>query len=125
MAECDDLLAEHNLRRKQAELPPLVFNTNLMAAAKWHADYMHKNRSMTHVEGYLWNKDRTVANRAKNNGYMFTHIGENIARGQQTVNEVMQTWWNSAPHKNNILGSYVHIGVARTGDYWCVVFGKS
>lgn len=121
----DEMLTEHNAYRKVVKLTPLVMNQQLMIAAKSHADYMDRNGSMTHMEGWIWSKNRTVANRAKNNGYQFTFIGENIAWGQHTVMEVMKTWWNSPPHKSNILGNYADVGFARTGDYWCVVFGKS
>jgi uncharacterized protein YkwD len=121
----NELLSEHNALRRSAGLAPLKLNEDLVRAAKWHSDYMQKNRSMTHVEGWVWDKNRTVANRAKNNGYVFSSIGENIAWGQKSVVDVMTTWWHSAPHKSNILGNFVDVGMWRSGDYWCVVFGKA
>lgn len=37
--------------------------------------------------------------------------GENIARGQANAEHVMNSWMNSEGHRNNILGSFTHIGV--------------
>jgi uncharacterized protein YkwD len=56
-------------------------------------------------------------------------VAENIAFGQQAIEEVMRDWMNSKGHRQNMLGNYKDIGVAvatnaRGELYWCVVFGE-
>ena len=59
----------------------------------------------------------------------FMMMGENIAAGQQTVEEVMTCWMDSPGHRKNILANYTHIGAGiatgRNGKkFWCIDFGK-
>lgn len=56
-------------------------------------------------------------------------LGENVAAGQTSVDQVMTAWMNSSGHKANILGSYTHAGFAQaTGAngviYWTQEFGS-
>lgn len=45
-------------------------------------------------------------------GLNYSHIGENIAAGQATPEEVVEAWLNSAPHRKNILSEdYIYMGV--------------
>lgn len=53
--------------------------------------------------------------------------GENIAKGQQSAQQVVQSWMNSSGHRQNILSpNYTHIGVGYadggTGPYWTQMF---
>jgi uncharacterized protein YkwD len=55
-------------------------------------------------------------------------IGENIAKGQDTAEQVMRAWMNSPEHRANILGSQfkvIGIGFASSGstEYWVQHFG--
>ncbi len=63
-------------------------------------------------------------------GYRWSTWGENIARGQQTPESVMDAWMNSPGHRANILncdfkdlGVGVHI--ASGGPWWTQNFGAS
>ena len=54
-------------------------------------------------------------------------IGENVAYGQTTPERVVKAWMDSKGHKENILGSYTHMGVGVYQDsagtyYWCQLF---
>ena len=55
-------------------------------------------------------------------------MAENIAMGQRTSNEVLNSWMNSSGHRANILNrSYRRIGVAAYTTpqgtiYWCQQF---
>ena len=67
--------------------------------------------------------------RIKAEGYRFEKAGENVAYGQPSVAEVMRSWMDSRPHRENILGDFTEIGVAveyaEDGTpYWCVDFGR-
>lgn len=63
-------------------------------------------------------------------GLKFSAGGENIAYGQRTASEVMNSWMNSAGHKANILSqsyTYIGIGVAKAANgtlYWTQMFMK-
>jgi uncharacterized protein YkwD len=70
----------------------------------------------------------TVADRVKRAGYVYVRVGENIADGQETVEEVMRSWIKSPGHRENILADFTEMGAAQAEDdkgnpYWCVNFG--
>ena len=51
-------------------------------------------------------------------GLKFSAAGENIAYGQKTAAEVMNTWMNSAGHRANILSeAYTQIGIGVAKSY--------
>src|SRR5437899_568998 len=61
-------------------------------------------------------------------GYRYERAGENVARGQRTLDAVMTAWLTSPGHRRNLLGEYSEIGAAYATDeagipYWCVTFG--
>ena len=60
--------------------------------------------------------------------YPYILVGENIANGQEDVDEVMTTWMESPGHRENILAEFTEMGGALVKDdvgmnYWCVDFG--
>lgn len=61
-------------------------------------------------------------------GIQYTYAGENIAAGQQTPQDVMNSWMNSPGHRSNILNpNYTTIGVGFAkggayGTYWTQQF---
>ncbi|MBA4066231.1 MAG: CAP domain-containing protein [Isosphaera sp.] len=114
-----------NAERKKADLPPLAAAPKLTAAARGHAANMAKQDKLNHTLD-----DKTFADRAKDAGYKYRALGENIAWGQAGPKEVVEGWMNSKPHKENILkDEYTEIGVgvaknAKGERYWVQVFGK-
>lgn len=93
------MLAAVNAERKRAGSPPLTANSKLDQAAQRHAADMLARHYFAHEspEGH------TVSERAKEAGYGWRAIGENIAEGQTSVAEVMTTWMHSPGHRRNIL----------------------
>lgn len=63
-------------------------------------------------------------------GVQYTSAGENIAAGQKTASEVMNSWMNSSGHRANILNKdYAEIGIGfveggKYGTYWVQLFKK-
>lgn len=63
-------------------------------------------------------------------GVQYSSAGENIAAGQMTAQEVMDSWMNSSGHRANILNSdYTKIGIGyveggRYDFYWVQLFTK-
>ena len=93
------LLAAVNAERKRAGGPPVTANSKLDQAAQRHAEDMLARHYFAHEspEGH------TIRERAKEAGYDWRAIGENIAEGQTSVAEVMSTWMHSPGHRHNIL----------------------
>ena len=119
------ILNAHNKLRAEAELPPLAFAPLLAEAALIQAADMAEHDEMKH-EG---SDGSTPADRVKRVGYRFLTTGENVAVTYPNVTQVMKAWFESPPHKKNILGDFTDLGVARVADadgkaYWCVEFGK-
>jgi uncharacterized protein YkwD len=114
----------HDSRRVAAGWPPFRSSVKLQAAAQGHVDLMAREGQMSHQlagEGDLG--ERLLGVR-----YAYLRGGENIARGQRSVAEVMAGWMKSPGHRANILGDFSEAGfaVAYGTDglpYWCSVFG--
>jgi uncharacterized protein YkwD len=118
------LLVVHNRERKQENLGPLKLAPKLCESAAIHARDMAKRQMLDHQGS----DGSTVLDRVKRVGYIYLRVGENIANGQKTVDQVMDTWMKSPGHRANILGDYTEMGAARVEDdegtnYWCVNFG--
>jgi uncharacterized protein YkwD len=116
-----EILAKVNAERKRAGAPPLRPNGRLDQAAQRHAQDMLARHYFAHEspEGH------TVRERARDAGYDWRAIGENIAEGQLSVDEVMDTWMHSPPHRKNILDrDFKELGVGlalgRSGNEWQV-----
>src|SRR5262249_25809617 len=70
----------------------------------------------------------TPFRRMERSGYRYLRAGENVARGQTGVDEVMSGWMSSPGHRRNILGKFTEIGAGYATDaggtpYWCVPCG--
>ena len=74
-----------------------------------------------------------VFGRTREAGYAADSVGENIAKGQRSVDEVMKGWMQSNEHRRNILnpmfteaGYGVALGRMPQGDevLWVQVFGR-
>jgi uncharacterized protein YkwD len=120
----DALIEEHNRIRKEHKLSTLTPSKRLQTAAEMHARDMARRSTMTH-EG---SDGSRIGDRAKAQHYDYRRVGENIAKGRFTIEQVMTGWINSEVHRNNILGSFSQIGAAIAFDeggtpYWCITFG--
>ncbi|MDF2379699.1 MAG: CAP domain-containing protein [Candidatus Gracilibacteria bacterium] len=120
-----------NQERLKEGLTPLRYNKKLETSAQLHTDDMEKNDYFAHasIDG------REPFNRIEDAGYLepfheckcsksYT-VGENIAKGQTTPEQVMKDWMNSPDHKENILNpDYDEIGIGISGNYWGQNFGN-
>jgi uncharacterized protein YkwD len=115
-----------NQERAKQGLPPLAWHSALAAAAGSYAQTMASTNCFSHTCPPVTD----MVQRDVNAGYFpWRSLGENIAAGQQTPEEVMQAWMNSPGHRANILNaSYKDIGIGRAtggsyGIYWVQEFG--
>lgn len=95
-----------NVERQRRGLRPLAQNDKMMADARSWSEVQATRHRMYHSRmGYA----------------------ENVAYGQTTPQEVVQTWMNSPGHRRNILASNrstIGVGLAYGGGrpYWTQVF---
>jgi len=108
-----------------AAAPALTLNTQLGQAAQGHASDMATQNYFSHTS-----KDgRTFVQRITATGYAYRTIGENIAAGQSTPQQVVAGWLQSEGHCRNIMNpSFRELGVGYArggsyGHYWVQDFG--
>ncbi len=116
------MLARVNAARKGWAYP-LRANPKLDLAAQRHAEDMLARHYFAHESP----EGKTVRERARTAGYDWRVIGENIAEGQFSVDEVMDTWMQSPPHRRNILDrDFKELGVGlalgKSDGGWRVVW---
>ena len=106
----NDYRAKHGLR-------PLKLNKNLCKGTQAHAEWMSRNRSMTHAN---------LRNVGKNGGYKGFVNTENIAAGQRNYKEAFTSWINSSGHRQNILNPNAKdLGFGFKNGYWSMNTGVS
>jgi uncharacterized protein YkwD len=102
---------------------PLRQNAQLDLAAQRHAEDMLARNYFAHESP----EGKTVRERSRAAGYVWRVIGENIAEGQFSVDEVMETWMRSPGHRRNILDRDfkelgVGLAIGKSGGEWRVVW---
>ncbi|MEV7545351.1 sigma-70 family RNA polymerase sigma factor [Streptomyces sp. NPDC089915] len=118
------VIALVNSERAAAGCGPLKEDAQLDKAAQGHSDDMARRGFFDHTNPDGADPgDRTTAA-----GYRWSTYGENIAKGQQTAQDVMDSWMKSPGHRANILNcSFKDIGVGMHpgagGPWWTQNFG--
>ena len=123
------MLARVNQERATLGLAPVRESAALDRAAQAHADDMVRRSYFGHQSP----DGATVVNRAAKAGYSSASLGENIAQGEKTVDEVMIWWMASAGHREQIVNAgYTDLGVGlayaeKNGSFsvvWVQAFGS-
>ncbi|MFF9912427.1 CAP domain-containing protein [Streptomyces sp. NPDC013457] len=119
----DQVISLVNAERAKAGCGPLSANATLTRAAQGHSDDMAARDYFDHT-----NPDGDgPGERVTAAGYPWSTYGENIAMGQSTPEQVMNSWMNSPGHRANILNcDFKEIGIGvhdEGGPYWTQVFG--
>ena len=104
---------------------PLTWNEQLAAAAEVHAKDMSKRNYFNHVSASGKSvMDRIISAGYTPEGYQRYIIGENIAKGQPSIEKVMKSWFKSDHHCLNLMNpAYKEIGIAESNLYWVQDFG--
>jgi len=116
-----------NVERAKVGQPALVENSELSRVARIKSEDFVKNNYFSHTSPTYGSPFEMI----KSFGITFTSAGENIASGQKTAAEVMNSWMNSSGHKANILNStynQIGVGVAKESNgniYWTQMFIRS
>eukprot|EP00401_Gymnodinium_catenatum_P083310 CAMPEP_0117555578 /NCGR_PEP_ID=MMETSP0784-20121206/51346_1 /TAXON_ID=39447 /ORGANISM="" /LENGTH=179 /DNA_ID=CAMNT_0005352787 /DNA_START=57 /DNA_END=593 /DNA_ORIENTATION=+ len=105
-----ELLQYVNDARAQAGAPSVCLNEKLNVAAQQQSD--------SGVYAHTWKYINDL-------GYEWTMLGQNIARGQTSVQSVFSAWYNEEPpmdfHRRNILNpafNQMGVGWAQSDNYW-------
>ncbi|MGG1685052.1 CAP domain-containing protein [Pseudalkalibacillus sp. NRS-1564] len=110
-----------NAEREKAGLPALEVDTELSKVAQAKSEDMRDNNYFAH-NSPTYGSPFDMMNQF---GVDYQSAGENIAKGQQTPEEVVNAWMNSEGHRKNIMnGSFTHIGVGyvEEGNIWTQQF---
>lgn len=110
-----------NEKRTSRGLKPLTANWELSRVARYKSQDMVNNKYFSHTSPTYG----SPFNMIKNFGIKYRSAGENIAYGQRTPEQVVNSWWNSAGHRANMLNAnYTDIGVGyvSNGNYWTQMF---
>ena len=115
-----------NAERAKAGLRPLTLSDKLTNIAYKKAKDMADKNYFSHQSPTYGSPFDML----KQFGVSYSYAGENIAAGQKSAEEVMNSWMNSSGHRANILNkNYTQIGVGfyRGGQYgteWVQLFIK-
>jgi len=115
-----------NQQRAYNGLPALKANWEVCRVARYKSQDMIDKRYFAHQSPTYG----SPFNMMENFGIRFSAAGENIAYGQRTPQEVMNSWMNSPGHRSNILNrtyNQIGVGVAKSSNgtfYWTQMFIK-
>lgn len=119
-----------NVERNKHGLRPFVRSLQLDQSARLHAQDMYERGFYSHQtpegESELQRIERTGYLNIDTIGaaHWTTATAENIAKGQETPEEVVRDWMESPDHRKNILSKeYEDLGVGVHGEHWVQNFG--
>ena len=109
-----------------AAVPPLILSSKLTRAALEHSKDMARHSEFEH-EG---SDGSTPPQRATRAGYVWRTVGENIAAGATSADEVMAGWLASSGHCENLMDPrFTETGIgcvvdprSDSGVYWTQMF---
>lgn len=123
-AQAEQVLNLVNAERKKKGLKALTLSNELTNIATLKSSDMAKKNYFSHTSPTYG----TPFEMLQQFGISYSSAGENIAAGQKTADDVMQSWLNSSGHRANILSSkYTELGVGyykggSYGVYWTQLF---
>ena len=111
-----------NAKRVINKQSPLKLDPRLTKSAQLFSEYMARTGIFSHTAD-----GRSFVQRCKAQNYAYP-LGENIAMGQSTTEEVTRGWFNSPGHMANLMNpkaKYIGFGYAHgkskgniPGNYW-------
>lgn len=114
------MLEALNQYRQENGLPTLIYSRRLEAAADGHVRDLWERGFFAHINP----EGKDPGARAVAAGFCHQYVGENLAAGQNTVENAMRAWKNSPGHNQNMLEPlYIYVGLGHSIDpsgrhYW-------
>lgn len=120
----EDVLKYTNQFRRSRGLPALEMRDDLSAVARKHSQDMASGRRSFGHGGY--NQREAQVKRLI---VPFRAMGENVAYGASSGQEVVSLWKTSPGHRRNMLGNYKFIGIGTARDrrgiiYYTQIFAR-
>jgi uncharacterized protein YkwD len=117
------MLKAVNAIRQQHKVTQLQIHPRLQMMAREQSGLMAGSGKMSHKVNWK-NGFRSRLKRAGYRGF----AAENIAKGQQSLQRVLQSWMDSTSHRRNMLNPRMrYFGLARVQgkgrNYWTMVLG--
>jgi len=101
--------------------PALRWNDTLEQAAQSHLQDMYDNHYFSHIAP----DGSSPIQRAQALGYTGDYVGENIAEGYSSLEQVVNAWLNSQDHCQAMMDTlYKEMGAGRLNNYWDQEFGR-
>nr|WP_317632169.1 CAP domain-containing protein [uncultured Flavobacterium sp.] len=98
---------------------PLKMDETLNKAAILHSVDMYNANFFSHKGS----NGSTIGERIDKVGYHWLACAENIAKNQETAQQVVTSWKQSVGHCKNMMNSdFDQTGIAKVGPYWTQVF---
>jgi uncharacterized protein YkwD len=122
-----EILSLVNAERERAGLDPVASSVTLTRQATQYACELIQYDFFDHVNPVTGS---TLGERARQFGYDYYVVGENLGAGQSTPQQVFRDWMNSPGHRRNVLDPrFVELGVGvavggRYRTYWVQEFGR-
>jgi uncharacterized YkwD family protein len=110
-----------NMYRAENDLPPLTLSAELSGAARIKSRDMCDKNYFAHISPTYG----SAADMLIGFNISFSYMGENIAKGFSSAEQVVNSWMNSPGHRANILNpNYKQIGVGHVsnGGIWTQIF---
>lgn len=107
--------------KRMPAVPPLSWDERLATAALRHANDMSARDFFSHQGS----DGSNVSTRAKDAGFQWRQVGENIAYNYPNATAVVQGWQESPAHCKNLMSAdFQQMGAAQKGGYWVQVLGR-
>mmetsp|Transcript_23758 Transcript_23758/g.59053 ORF Transcript_23758/g.59053 Transcript_23758/m.59053 type:complete len:149 (+) Transcript_23758:316-762(+) len=116
------IISAINAARAQRSLSNFSSAAALESAAATQASYCSSTSTLTHTgEG-----GSSVGDRAASAGYAGGSTGEVLAMGGAgTADAVVGMWEGSPTHWEILMGDYIEVGCAESGEYYACVVGSA
>lgn len=102
LLELHQQVVELNELRVSHGLPPLKLNYALCESARMQAEEILQTNCVSHIDRW----GRRADTRARQMGYFYTYLAENLAAGQPTWERALEGWQNSLPHRSTLFDPY-------------------
>jgi uncharacterized protein YkwD len=108
-----------NRHRQSIGCAPLQWDDQIAAVAQAHSADMARNNFFSHTN----QRGQSPFDRLNAAGVKYSSAAENIAYGQTTAQQVLQSWLTSSGHRQNIeTCRYTRHGVGLNATRWTHVF---
>ncbi|MEM0964206.1 MAG: CAP domain-containing protein [Bacteroidota bacterium] len=105
---------------RMAPAPALVWDERLESAARGHAADMAEHGYF----GHTGSDGSSLGERVDRTGYDWAVVGENLARYQRSIGEVVTDWQQSEGHCRQLHDpAFAEVGAALVDNHWVQVFG--